>query len=403
MAGGSASGEGHHVVTGGIERRMRRVPTLLYLVGEDYYFVSHRLPVARAARDAGYRVVVATRVAGERDRLEREGFEVVALRHLRRGAAGPLQDARLVRELVGVYRQVRPDLVHHVALKPVLYGGVAARLTGVPASVSAFAGLGWAFTQQGRRARAMERALGAAFRVVLDAPGSIVLFQNGDDAATLTRNRAVRPDQIRIIRGSGVDVERFAPGAAGRGDGPVVVAFGARMLLDKGVVELVEAARELHARAVPVEVRLYGEPDPENPASLDRATLDGWNREGVVRWLGGTRDMAGALRQADVACLPSYREGLPKFLLEGASVGLPLVATDVPGCREIVRPGVNGLLVPARDPRALARAIETLVRDPAARARMGNASRAIAVQEFSEAQVARATLELYAQARDRVG
>lgn len=373
-------------------------PTLLYLVGEDYYFASHRLPVARGARAAGYRVVVATRVGEQGPALEAEGFEVVALRHLRRGAAGPAQDARLVRELLGVYRRVRPDVVHHVALKPVLFGSIAARLAGVRGTINAFAGLGWAFTQQGRRARVMERALGAAFGAVLDTPHAVVLFQNADDAATLTRNRAVRQDQVRIIRGSGVDVTRFSPGplrpSAGR---PVVVALGARMLRDKGVEELVEAARRLRARGLDVEVRLHGAPDPENPASLAHEHLQAWHDEGVVRWTGASRDMAAALREADIACLPSYREGLPKFLLEGAAVGLPMVTTDVPGCREVVRDGVNGLLVPARDAAALADALERLVRDAELRVAMGRASRHLAVTEFSEAHVVRATLELYGQ------
>jgi glycosyltransferase involved in cell wall biosynthesis len=377
--------------------------TLLYLVTEDFYFASHRLPVARAARDAGMRVVVATRVGSASQRLRDEGFEVVPLRHLRRGMAGPHEDLRLVAELVAVYRRWRPDLVHHVAAKPVLYGSLAATLAGVPRRVNAFAGLGWAYTQPGARGAVLARAFSAAYRVVLGAPRSVVLFQNGDDRDTLVRTGAVRADRTVVIRGSGVDLEVFRPRSAQDGAAPeaggasqsVVIALGARMLRDKGIHELVDAMRLLRARGLAVEARLHGAPDPENPASIEEAVLEGWNREGIVRWTGPTRDMAGALREADIACLPSYREGLPKFLLEAAATGLPLVSCDVPGCREIVQHGENGLLVPARRAEPLAEALAQLVTDVPLRIRMGTASRHLAETSFGEREIARQTLELY--------
>ncbi len=370
--------------------------TILYLVTEDFYFVSHRLPVARAARDAGMRVIVATRVGAASQRLRAEGFEVVALQHLRRGAAGPQHDARLLAELVVLYRTRRPDLVHHVAAKPVLFGSLAASIASVPCRVNAFAGLGWAFTQPGARGAVLSRAFSAAYRVALGAPCSVVLFQNTDDRDTLVRTGAVRAEQTEVIRGSGVDLTQFKPAErAGVGADPVVVVFGARMLRDKGVRELVEAVRQLRARGLPVEARLYGAPDPENPANIDERTLEAWNREGVVRWMGATGDMAGALRAADIACLPSYREGLPKFLLEAAAMGLPLVSCDVPGCREVVQHGENGLLVPAREVVPLADALATLVADADLRARMGRASRRLAEDAFGEGGVAAQTLALY--------
>ncbi len=390
--------------------------TILYLVTEDFYFASHRLPVARAAPDAGLRVLVATRVGAASERLRAEGFEVVPLRHLRRGATGPQRDARFLAELVALYRARRPDIVHHVAAKPVLFGSLAAGMAGVPCRVNAFAGLGWAFTQPGARGAVLERAFSAAYRLALGAPGSVVLFQNADDRDTLVRTRAVRAEQTEVIRGSGVDLQQFRPAVGHvRGEAlrrgaaspppphesshpktaPMVVVFGARMLRDKGVYELVEAVRQLRARGLAIEARLYGAPDPENPANIDESLLEGWNREGVVRWMGPTTDMAGALREADIACLPSYREGLPKFLLEAAATGLPLVSCDVPGCREVVHPGENGFLVPARDAGALADALGKLVVDADLRVRMGAASRRLAEEAFGEGRVAAQTLALY--------
>jgi glycosyltransferase involved in cell wall biosynthesis len=372
-------------------------PTLLFLVSEDFYFWSHRLPLARGARDAGYRVLVATRVAEHGERIRGEGFGVLPLRHLRRGAGGPAGEARTIAELTALYREHRPDITHHVAVKPVLYGSIAARLAGVPCTVNAFAGLGWAFTQTGRKAAVIEPVFSAAYRAALGRPGSVVLFQNTDDRDTLVRAGAVRADATAVIRGSGIDLARYRP--ADPPDGPVAIVLGARMLKDKGVGELVAAARLLRARGLDVVVRLFGEPDPENPSSFSRAELEAWRDEGVVEWRGATADMAGELARAHVACLPSYREGLPKFLLEAAATGLPIVTADVPGCREAVRHEYNGLLVPVRTVEPLAEALERLVRDPALRARMGAAGRQRAEQEFAAERVVAETLGLYERLR----
>lgn len=367
--------------------------TLLIVVTEDFYFWSHRLPLARGARDAGYRVVIATREIEHGDRIRKEGFEVVPLHSLRRDSANPLREFRTMRELIAVYRQVRPDIAHHVAMKPVLYGSLAARATRVPTTVNAFAGLGWAFTQHGMRAAFVEPLFSLAYRVTLGRRGSVVLFQNSDDRDTLVRLHAVGKNATAVIRGSGVDVEFIRPVAPP--SGPVAIVFGARMLRDKGVGPLVEAARLLKQRGHDIVVRLFGDPDPQNPSSYTADELAEWTRSGTVEWRGATTDMRGELARAHIACLPSYREGLPKFLIEAAAAGLPIVTSDVPGCREVVTDGLNGFLVPPRESAPLADALERLILDPELRASMGAAGRRRAELEFSEQRVISETLALY--------
>jgi glycosyltransferase involved in cell wall biosynthesis len=369
-----------------------RPPRLLYLVTEDWYFCSHRLPVARAARDAGAEVVVAARVGAHRTAIESEGFRLIPLAW-RRGSHGPLAEIAAIREIARVYRRERPDLVHHVALKPVIHGSLAAALTGVPHVVNALTGLGALFIGSS----AKTRALGALARVVLkpllNRRGGRVILQNADDRRLLEKRGLLGHDRVSLIRGSGVDTVRFAPTA--ESDGPPVAVLVARMLRDKGVAEFVAAARLLKQRGVEVRMQLAGPTDPDNPATIDAASLRGWQAEGVVDWLGPVGDMPGLWADSHIAVLPSYREGLPKALLEAAACGRAMVATDVPGCREIVRHGETGLLVPAKDVAALADAIQRLVNDGTLRRRLSARARMVAETEFGEAVVVRETLALY--------
>lgn len=366
-------------------------PKLLYLVTEDWYFCSHRLPIARAARDAGFQVLVATRVDRHGDAIREEGFELLPL-SLRRRELRPWRELGALTEIVRLYRRTRPDVVHHVAMKPVVYGSIAARLAGVPATVNALAGLGYVFTSPSARARMLRPPLTLALRVMLGGRGTKAIVQNPDDAERL-RAIGVDSERIELIRGSGVDTTAFRPRP--EPDGEIVATMVSRMLWDKGVGELVEAARILRAAGEGLRVQLVGPPDHENPASIPERTLRGWEREGLVRWLGQRDDIAALWGASHVAVLPSHREGLPKSLLEAAACGRPLVATDVPGCREIAVDGDTGLLVPARDAAALARALRTLAADPALRARMGRNARERVVARFSEQRVAEQTLALY--------
>jgi glycosyltransferase involved in cell wall biosynthesis len=275
-------------------------------------------------------------------------------------------------------------------MKPVLYGSLASRLAGIRGVVNALAGLGWSFSSRNWRARLLRPWIRLAFRALVSQ--GTVIVQNPDDAAVV-RDEGVMAERIRMIRGSGVDIECFRPQPEAEGQPRVVLP--ARMLRDKGVVEFVEAARLLRAQGSAARFVLVGDPDPENPASLSVAQLNAWRDEGIVEWETWRDDMPAVYQGAHVVCLPSYREGLPKVLLEAAASGRAIVATDVPGCREIVRQGDNGLLVPPRDARALAEALRKLVDDPVLRRRMGQRGRKIAETEFSVEKVIAETLAVY--------
>ncbi len=368
-------------------------PKLIYLVTEDWYFLSHRLPMARAARDAGFEVVVATRIGDGQAAIAAEGFRVVPL-DWQRGSANPLRELGAVAAIYRLYRRERPDIVHHVAMKPVLEGSLAAFLARVPAVVNALTGLGYLFIGKDGLARLLGPAVRCALALLL-ARGKNwrVVMQNPDDLDTLVGHGIVQRDASVLIPGSGVDLHRFAPSP--EPPGPVTAALVGRMLWDKGVGELVEAQRILKRRGVPLRIRLAGPLDTENPAAIPRATLEGWVKEGVVEWLGQVKDVAALWRETAIAVLPSYREGLPKALLEAAAAGRPMVASDVPGCREIVKHDTTGLLAPPRNAQALADALARLAGDAALRQRLGTAARRLAEQRFGEAAIASATVELY--------
>jgi glycosyltransferase involved in cell wall biosynthesis len=370
----------------------RRRFKLLYLVTEDWFFWSHRLPMARAARDAGFDVVVACRVRDHGERIRGEGFRLAPL-SLRRGSRNPFFDLAALIEIIALYRREKPDIVHHVAMKPVIYGSLAAAISGIHAVVNALTGLGYLFLSNEIVTRILRLPLRWMFRLLLNRKGSRLLLQNDDDAKLLVAQGVVDSPHIVIIRGSGVDCRRFAPGPETPGI-PIAV-LASRMLWDKGVGELVAAARILRDRGTPVRVLLVGDPDSENPATIPIDQLDAWNREGVVEWRRRTDDVPAILRASHIAVLPSYREGLPKSLLEAAAAGLPIVASDVPGCREIAHDGENAILVPVKDATALADAIERLARNPDLRRRLGSRGRELALASFTEESVAAKIVALY--------
>lgn len=367
--------------------------TIVFLVTEDWYFWSHRLPIARAARDAGARVIVATRVEDFRARIEAEGFAIVPL-PWRRRSHNLFNEIRALIAIVRAYRRECPDIIHHVAIKPVVYGGIAARIARTGARVNAIAGFGYVETSRQVRARVLRGVFRSALRFAWHGPDVHAIVQNPDDRDALARTGLLDAANIHMIRGSGVDVTRYSPSP----ETPARTAravYAGRLLWSKGLRELADAARELRMRSAPVEVVLVGSPDPENPESVPESTIDDWVREGIITRREWSDDMASVWRDANFAVLPSYREGLPKALLEAAASGRAIVATDVPGCREIAREGVNARCVPARDSRALAGAIEELARDASLRARFGAAGREIAVREYAEQIVVSETIDLY--------
>lgn len=361
---------------------------LLFVVTEDWYFVSHRLPLAIAAQASGFEVAVVTREGRQAEVIRSAGVRLIPFGLSRRGG-NPLRE---VMGLWRLYRSEQPDLVHHVALKPVVFGALAAWLARVPVQINAVAGLGWLFTTSSGLVRLVRPVLRRGLAFLLNRPESTVIVQNPEDKALLER-AGISPQRLRLIRGSGVDTRRFSPVTPPLE--PVCVVLVARMLWDKGVGEFVEAARILSESGVRARFILVGEPDPANPATVTESMLRNWDGRSGVEWWGRRDDMPAVLHAAHVACLPSYREGLPKSLLEAAACGLPIVTTDAPGCRAVVREGVNGLLVPVRDAAALACALRKLIEDPKMRSHMGKQSRFRAEQEFALETVIAETLAIY--------
>ncbi len=364
---------------------------LLLVVNVDWFFLSHRLPVALAARDAGFEVHVATALTGPAQAIERHGFTLHAL-DIDRRSAGPLAAWRLMWHLRRLMVELQPAVVHLVTIKPVLLGGLAARWARVPLVVAAISGLGFVFTAKGVVARARRASVAARYRLAMARHGVHVIFQNGDDQALLQRHAGIRNQQVVRIRGSGVDLGAWP--LQPLAEGPPIVLMSARLLIDKGVLEFVQAARRLrgHAQA---QFVLVGDVDAGNPTSLTREQVQAWVNEGVIAWWGHRNDMAAVLGKAHIVVLPSYREGLPKALIEAAACGRAVVTTDVPGCRDAIVPGRTGLLVKARDAEDLAEAIKSLLDDPQRIQTMGEAGRQWAEQAFDVRDVVARHLALY--------
>jgi glycosyltransferase involved in cell wall biosynthesis len=374
--------------------RMMVMPSrkICFFVTEDWYFCSHRLPLAVAAKNAGFDVTVITRVVNHGELIRDAGIRVIPF-NLSRRSMNPFKELVAILRLCSIYRSERPDIVHHVAVKPVLYGSIAAQLIGIPHVINALAGLGWLFTSTSKRARLLQAIIRRAFYFLLSR--SAVIVQNDDDVAAL-RDMGVAQQRINLIRGSGVNMVDYAP--LPEGENVPIVVLPARLLWDKGVGEFVEAAGQLKRRGVHARFVLVGEPDAENPASVSTQQLIAWQKDGVVEWWGRREDMPQVLAQSHIVCLPSYREGLPKSLLEAASCGRPIVTTDVPGCREIVRDGDNGILVEVRNSMALADALEKLLADPELRQQMGRRGRERVMNEFSQEIIDVQILALYREA-----
>lgn len=367
-------------------------PKLLFFVTEDWYFCSHRLLLAIAAQKAGYEVVVVTRVNQHGELIRSHGLKLIHIEISRR-SRNPLKEIGVILRLLSVYREQKPDIVHHVALKPVLYGAIAARLAHVPAVVNALAGLGFLFVSKHWQARVLRSLIEAAFRLLLNCTNSRVILQNPDDMALLITRRVLAPGHALLIRGSGVDTTQFH--SAPEANGLPLVVLASRMLWDKGVGEFVKAVRQLRGQGVAARFVLVGEGDPDNPASISYDQISQWQEEGIIEWWGRRDDMPQVFAESHIVCLPSYREGLPKVLIEAAACARPIVATDVPGCREIVRDGENGFLVPARDVPALASAMRKLIENASLRNVMGERGRTMVEKEFSIEHVISQTLTLY--------
>lgn len=312
----------------------------------------------------------------------------------RRGFPSPLAEWRYFLSIFRLVRRLRPQLLHAVTIRPVIYGGIAARFVHVPALVLSITGLGYVFIGKEARARLLRPFAEFAYARALRHPNAVAIFENADDEGLFVRRNLIAPENTRIWIGGGVDLEALRASPEPDVEDPIVV-LPARLLVDKGVREFVEAARSLGASSHNARFALVGDVDPGNPATLDKAEIEAWVREGVVEFWGWREDMPDIIRSAAIICLPSYREGAPMALIEAAAMGRPVVATDVPGCRQVVVDGKTGILVPARDPGALAAALSSLLSDTELRQRMGHAARQHAEKYFSADLASDRLLGLY--------
>lgn len=368
---------------------------LLFVVNDIGFFLSHRLPIALAARESGFDVHIAAPDGKKSAALDAFGF----VHHswaLTRSSINPFKEIASFFKLLQILRHLKPDILHLITMKPMFYGGIAARLVGVHSVVAAVTGLGFIFSGRGFRVRLLRFFVACLYRVALKHSSLCVIFQNCDDMEIISRLASLEPGKRCLIRGAGVDLEKFAPSQPFF-DPPVIV-LAARLLKSKGVPEFVAAARRLRAQGIKGRFVLVGMPDAENPVAISEDFIAASVAEGVIEHWGHREDMPEVLAQSALVVLPSWRgEGVPKVLLEAAAAGRAVVTTDVPGCRDAIIPGVTGLLVPLRDAGALADAIEQLLNDPERLQTMGKAGRELAEREFDVRGVVEKHLEIYRQ------
>lgn len=363
---------------------------ILLFANTDWYLYNFRLALAEALRSRGDQVVLVSPEGAYAPRLQELGFHWVCFPLKRRGL-NPLDEVWTLVRLFRLYRRENPDLVHQFTVKCVLYGSLVCHILGIRRVVNSVTGLGYVFTE-GEGARSWLRGLIKVFyRLILRR--TWVIFQNPADKELFLKNQLVERSQVALIQGSGVDTSLFFPQP--EPEGPPLAILPARLLWDKGVGEFVEAARQLKTEGLRARFALVGDSDPDNPAGVPAAQVKLWEKEGMVEWWGWRSDMAEVYAQAHIVCLPSYREGMSKTLIEAAACGRPIITCNVPGCREVVRPGFSGLLVPPRNVPALAEAMKRLIQNPDERKSMGAFGRKIAEDEFSKEMILSQTLAVY--------
>ncbi len=365
---------------------------IVLFANTDWYLYNFRLSLAQALRTQGHDVLLVSPPGEYGFKLQEMGFHWQPFVFSRRGL-NPVAELVTLMRLQHLYRREQPDLVHHFTIKCVLYGSFAARQVGISRVINSITGLGYVFISQSIKARLIRWLVSRWYRMALQ--GTDVIFQNPEDRQLFLSYRFADAQRAYLIPGSGVDIKRFFP--CEEATGMPLVVLPARLLWDKGVGEFVEAARMLRAEGIRARFALVGKMDSGNPAAIPISQLTAWQKEEVVEWWGWQEDIAAVYAQAHIVCLPSYREGMPRVLAEAGASGRPVVAADVPGCRLVVRDGVNGLLVAPRDAYALADALKRLILDPSLRSMMGKNGREIAVREFSIERVVSDTIRIYQQ------
>ena len=365
---------------------------ILFVGNSGPVFLTHRLPLVMATLKAGHDVHVALPPSPVSSRIESYDFEFHEI-PLSRSGMNPLAELRTLSALYFLYRKICPDIIHHVTIKPVLYGSLAAHLAKIPSVVNTISGLGYVFVTKSFKANLLFVLVKYLFRISFLHPNKRVIFQNSENLSDFHSYGLIDNANAVIIKGSGVDIDVFRPSP--ELDSIPIVMVASRMLLDKGICEFVEAAREIKSEGGTARFVLVGDVDPDNPMTITVSQIKSWVDEGIVEWWGKKENMPEVFSQVHIVSLPSYAEGLPKVLIEASACGRPIVTTDVSGCRDTIVDGKNGILVPAQDSKALANAFRKLISDPQLRQRMGKAGRETAVNEFSIEIVIQKTFSVY--------
>ena len=367
---------------------------IAYIVNVDWFFISHRLPIALQAIEEGHEVYLFAKDTGKMQYLKTLGIHVFPI-NLERGSTSPIQAFKLLFDLKKLLKSIQPDVVHLVTIKPVLIGGLASSLAGIKSVVYAISGLGFIFTNQMLKAKTLRLAIIPLYRIALGIKNKTVIVQNMDDLAVLRQYVNIPENQTVLIPGSGVDLTKFSVQPLPI-DNPVVL-MACRMLADKGVYEFHKSALLLKSKLPNTKFVLVGGVDPDNPSSLTEAEINHWVETGDIEWWGHQTDMSQILARATIVVLPSYREGMPKVLLEAQALGRPVVTTNVPGCREAIENNSTGLLVDVKDEHSLAEAIYKLLSDPTLCEEFGHNARILAEQKFDIKKVVATHLKIYSE------
>ena len=365
---------------------------LHFVVNEDWAFISHFFERAVAAQYAGYNVGISAHCGEKRVVLESSGFAIYP-HNISRSGTNPLVEIRNLFAMVKVFRSSKPDIIHLIALKPIVIGAIAARIYGKAQVVCAPIGMGYLFSSSDRKARLLQPLVRFVLRRLLNFKNTQVIIENDEDCESLVSGNFVKMINIQVIKGAGVDLSLYKAIPENL-DAQVVTMFS-RVLRDKGVLDYVEAAKIVHREFPNAVFQLVGDCDPGNPTSFSENEVRSWESAGSIRWLGYRNDVPALLAASNIVCLPSYREGLPKTLIEACAAQRAIVATDVTGCREVVTHGSNGLLVPVRNPEQLATAISQLLGDQVQRTTFAKNGRLRAENEFASPIVIEQTLAVY--------
>lgn len=371
---------------------MSEKPRVLIVLNDCGYFLSHRLMLARQLSQHGYEVHIATPRSPHQHIVKQSGLVFHELPPMR-GTHNPLHELKLLLVLVKLYRTLKPNIVHHVTTKPILYGSIAAKMTRIPAVINAITGLGHLFIDTSFVTNILKIIIKCGYKLALNGDNTRTIFQNPDDQADFIKANLIHESNAILIRGAGVEVNKFV--VTDTCNNEKIILLPGRLIKEKGVIEFVGAARLLKLHYPKVRFVLVGSPDPVNPSSIAEKQIKQWQQQGIIEWWGYQQEMKAVYEQSYLVCLPSYREGLPKALLEACAAGRAIVTTDVPGCREVVINGENGFLVTVKSVTSLAHKLETLILNPMLVAEMGRKSRQLVEREFSSQQVFKQIFAVY--------